>query len=134
MPLEAMLIIEEQMAWLTPSAMAFKVRVAYPEVPAARVYNAWREHSQTYRRRDDLQLPSAKKFLTEFGNEVDAFEPVSVSGDASMGDEEDCWAINKESLRDWYGRNLCVCKSGCESQANVITDNRLEAPSVMYIV
>jgi len=29
----------------TPSAMASKVRAAYPEVSAAQVYNAWREHS-----------------------------------------------------------------------------------------
>jgi hypothetical protein len=35
MPPEAMVIIEEQMAWLTPSAIASKVRAAYPEVSAA---------------------------------------------------------------------------------------------------
>ena len=50
----------------------------------AQVYNAWREHSQTYRCRDDLQLQSAKKFPTEFGDEVDAFEPVSVPEGVEM--------------------------------------------------
>jgi hypothetical protein len=84
MPPEAMLMIEEQVAWLTPSAMASKVRAAYPEVSVAQVYNVWREHSQTYRRRDDLQLPSAKKFPAEFGYEVDAFEPVSVPEGVEM--------------------------------------------------
>ena len=81
MPPEAMLIIEEQMARFTPSAMTSKVQA---EVSAAQVYNAWREHSQTYRCRDDLQLQSAKKFPTEFGDEVDAFEPVSVPEGVEM--------------------------------------------------
>jgi len=78
MPPEAMQTIEEQVAWLTPSAMMSRIRAAYPEVSAAQVYNAWREHSQTHWRRDDLQLPSAKKLLTEYGDEVDIFEPVNV--------------------------------------------------------
>lgn len=84
MPPEAMLTIEEQVAWLTPSAMASKVRAAYPKVSAAQVYNAWREHSQTHWRRDDLQLPSAKKLLTEFGDEVDVFELVNVPDGVEM--------------------------------------------------
>jgi len=61
MPPEAMQMIEEQVAWLTPSAMASKVRAAYPQVSAAQIYNAWREHSQTHWRRATLQLPSARK-------------------------------------------------------------------------
>ena len=83
-PPEAMLIIEEQIARFTPSAITSKVHAAHPEVSAAQVYNAWREHSQTYRCRDDLQLPSAKKFPTEFRDEVDAFEPVSVPEGVEM--------------------------------------------------
>jgi len=77
-PPEAMQMIEEQVVWLTPSTMVSKVRAAYPEVSGAQVYNAWREHSKTHWRRDDLQLPSAKKLLTEFGDEVDLFELANV--------------------------------------------------------
>ena len=81
---EAMLMIEKQVAWLTPSAMVSKVQAAYPEVSAAQVYNAWCEHSQTHQRCDDLQLPSAKKLLTEFGDEVDVFELVNVPDGVEM--------------------------------------------------
>ncbi|TFK60517.1 hypothetical protein BDN72DRAFT_939826 [Pluteus cervinus] len=42
------------------------------------IYNAWREHSQTHWRRDDLQLPSARKLLLEFRDEVDIFEPTNI--------------------------------------------------------
>lgn len=86
-----MQMIEEQVAWLTPSAMASKVRAAYPEVSAAQVYNAWREHSQMHWRRDDLQLSSAKKLLTEFRDEVDVFEAV----DVPEGVEMLAWGMKK---------------------------------------
>ena len=96
MPPEAMQMIEEQVAWLTPSAMASNVRVAHPQVSAAQIYNAWREHSQTHWRRDVLQLPSARKLLVEFGNEVDVFEPI----DVPEGVEILAWGMKKiaESL------------------------------------
>ncbi|TFK58276.1 hypothetical protein BDN72DRAFT_851782 [Pluteus cervinus] len=58
MPPEALEVIEEQVAWLTPSAMVAKICL---DVRAARIYSAWREHSQTHWRHDDLQLPSAKQ-------------------------------------------------------------------------
>lgn len=90
MPPEAMQMIEEQVAWLTPSVMASKVRAAHPQVSAAQIYNAWREHSQTHWRRDSLQLPSARKLLVEFENEVDIFEPIDV----------------RKGVRDRHGRNL----------------------------
>jgi hypothetical protein len=55
------------------------------------VYNAWRELSQTYWRRDDLQLPSAKKLLEEFQDEVDVFNPAGVS----EGVEILAWGMKK---------------------------------------
>ena len=136
MPPEAMLMMEEQMAWLTPSAIASKVGVVYPEVSAAQVYNTWREHSQTYRRRDDLQLPSAKKFLTEFGDEVNAFESVSVP----QGMEMLAWGIKKiarPSTGKFFGISMdatCECASQVvKSQAkrNHTNSKHLELYSVM---
>ena len=135
MPPEAMLIIEEQMARFTPSAMASKVQAAHPEVSAAQVYNAWREHSQTYRCRDDLQLPSAKKFPTEFRDEVDAFEPVSVP----EGVEMLAWGMKKIVDGPLTGKvfeigmdaTCAYASQVVKSQVNVIT---LEAPSVIYSV
>ena len=74
MPPEAMQMIQEQVEWLTPSAMATKVRSAYPNLTVAQIYNAWRALSQTFWRRAENQLESAKLLLTEYGNEVDIFE------------------------------------------------------------
>ncbi len=91
MPPEAMQMIEEQVAWLTPSAMASKVRAAYPQVSAAQIYNAWREHSQTHWRQATLQLPSARKLLIEFGDEIDIFEPT----DIPEGVEILAWGMKK---------------------------------------
>ena len=78
MPPEAMQMIEEQVQWLTPSALAAKVQSAHPQVTTKQIHNAWRELSQSYWRRDELQLPSAKQLLAEYGEEVDVFEPVGV--------------------------------------------------------
>ncbi|TFK70349.1 hypothetical protein BDN72DRAFT_870317 [Pluteus cervinus] len=58
--------------------MVAKIRSAYPTVTAAQVYNMWQEHSQAHWRRDDLQLPSARKHLDEFRDEADVFEPKGV--------------------------------------------------------
>ena len=41
MPPEAMELIEDQVEWLTPSAMVSKIRAMYPQVSVAQVYNAW---------------------------------------------------------------------------------------------
>jgi hypothetical protein len=74
MPPEAMQMIEEHVEWLAPSAMVSKVRSAYPQVSNAQITTAWRELSKIHWHRDDLQLPSAKKLLAEYGDEVDIFE------------------------------------------------------------
>ena len=91
MPPEAMQMIEENVAWLTPSAMASKVQVAHPKVSAAQIHNAWQEHSQTHWCRDILQLPSARKLLVEFRNEVDVFNPI----DVPEGVEILAWGLKK---------------------------------------
>jgi len=97
MPPEAMQIIEEQVAWMTPSAMATKIRLGYPHVTTAQIYNAWRAHSETHWRRDDLQLPSARKLLAEFNDEVDIFELQNIP----EGVEVLAWGMAKiaESLK-----------------------------------
>jgi len=40
--------------------------------------SAWREISQTYWHRDGAQLPSAKKPIAEYGDDVDIFEPMGI--------------------------------------------------------
>ena len=74
MPPEALQMIEENVEWLTPSAMVSKVKSAYPQVSSAQIHTAWRELSKVHWHRDNLQLPSAKKLLAEYGDEVDVFE------------------------------------------------------------
>ena len=54
--------------------MATKVRAAYPNLTIAQIYNAWRALSQTFWRRAEEQLESARKLLTENSNEVDIFK------------------------------------------------------------
>ena len=84
MPLEALQIIREQAEWSTPSAMATKVQAAYPHVTTSQIHSAWRELSETYWRREDAQLPSAKTLLAELGEEVDIFQPVGVPEDVEI--------------------------------------------------
>ena len=78
MPLEAMLMIQDQGEWAVPSVLAAQVQKIHPQVSAAQVYNTWREVSEVHWRRDDLQIPSATKLLKEFGDEVDIFDPKDV--------------------------------------------------------
>ena len=51
-----------------------RIRKIYSQVSSAQIYNVWRELSETYWRRDNLQISSAIKLLKEFSNEVDLFE------------------------------------------------------------
>jgi len=74
MPPEAMQMIEEQAEWATPSVLATQVRKLHSRVSMDQVYKAWRALSETHWRRDDLQIPSAKKLLDEYADEVDIFE------------------------------------------------------------
>ncbi|KAI9439429.1 hypothetical protein F5148DRAFT_1278386 [Russula earlei] len=67
MPSEALKMIEEQVKWLTPSAMASRVQASYPQVTSKQICKAWRELSQ-------LQLPSARKLLAEYPEEADLFD------------------------------------------------------------
>jgi hypothetical protein len=61
-----------------------KVQTAYPQVTSKQVHRAWRELSQTYWRRDELQLPSARKLLAEYPKEVDLFHVNGVLEDVEL--------------------------------------------------
>jgi len=84
MPPEALQMIQEQAEWLTPAAMATKIQSIYPQVTTMQIHAAWRELSQQYWHRDKMQLPSAKKLLAEYGDDVDIFEPVGVPEGVEM--------------------------------------------------
>ena len=84
-------MIQEQAEWLTPAAMASKIQLVYPQVTTKQIHAAWREISQAYWRRDDAQLPSAKKLLAEFGNDTDIFDP----GDLPEGVEMLAWGMKR---------------------------------------
>lgn len=78
MPPEALQMIQEQAEWSTPSAMATKIQSIYAQVTTMQINATWRELSQQYWHRDEMQLPSAKKLLAEYGDDVDVFEPVGI--------------------------------------------------------
>ena len=78
MPSEALQMIQEQVEWLTPSAMATKIQSIHSQVTRCQIHTAWQEQSKTYWQCDDEQLPSAKKLLAEYGDDVDIFEPVGI--------------------------------------------------------
>jgi hypothetical protein len=84
MPLEAMQMVNEQAEWVMPSDLATIVRLAYPQVSTAQVYNAWKAVSETHWRRDNLQIPSTRKLLVEFSDDVDIFKPENVPDGAEM--------------------------------------------------
>jgi hypothetical protein len=75
MPPEALQIIQEQAEWSTPAAMAAKIQSIYPQVTTKQIHAAWRGLSQAHWRCDDEQLPSARKLLDEYGDDIDVFEP-----------------------------------------------------------
>ncbi|KAG6881352.1 hypothetical protein C0995_002229 [Termitomyces sp. Mi166 len=54
--------------------MVAKIQASFPGVTANQIHTAWGELSQVYWRRDDLQLPSARKLLNELPDEVEVFE------------------------------------------------------------
>ncbi|KAG6866071.1 hypothetical protein C0993_007653 [Termitomyces sp. T159_Od127] len=91
MPEEALAIVHEHVEWLTPVAMVGKVQATFPEVTAAQIHAAWSQMSQLYWRRDDSQLLSASKLLTEYLDDVDVFSPIDVPN----GVELLCWGMKK---------------------------------------
>ncbi|KAI9454491.1 hypothetical protein F5148DRAFT_1151690 [Russula earlei] len=76
MPSEALKMIEEQVKWLTPSAMASRVQASYPQVTSKQICKAWRELSPSIWQCDKLQLPSARKLLAEYPEEADLFDTI----------------------------------------------------------
>ena len=91
MPPEALKMIEEQVEWLTPAAMASKVQASYPQVTSKQIHKAWRKLSQVYWRHDKLQLPSAKKLLAEYPEEADVFDVSGIPEDMEII----AWGIKK---------------------------------------
>jgi hypothetical protein len=91
MPPEALQMIEEQAEWSTPSQMATKIQSQYPQVTTKQIHSAWRGLSQEFWRRDDEQLPSTRKLLAEYRDEVDTFELV----DVPEGVEILAWGMKK---------------------------------------
>jgi hypothetical protein len=84
MPPEVLQMIQEQAEWLTPDAMAAKIQSVYSHVTTKQIHKAWREQSETYWRRDNEKLPSAKKLLAEYGDDIDIFEPAGIPDGVEM--------------------------------------------------
>jgi hypothetical protein len=97
MPPEVLQIIQEQGEWSTPSAMVTKIQATYPQITTSQIYSAWKEFSETFWRREDAQLPSARTLLAEVSDDVDIFEPVGVPEDVEIL----AWAMKRiaEPLR-----------------------------------
>ena len=57
----------------------------------AQVYKAWRAVSETSWRHDNLQIPSTRKLLAKFDDDVDIFEPENIS----EGTEILAWGMKK---------------------------------------
>ena len=73
MPQEAADIVHENLEWSTPSSIIPKVQAAYPQVTSKQVHIAWTEMSEVLWKQDHMQLPSAKKLLEEFRDDVEVF-------------------------------------------------------------
>ena len=77
-------MVQDLAEWSTPATMAVKIQLAHPQVTTKQIHMAWRELSQTYWRRDDDQLLSAKKLLAEYSDDVDVFELVGLPEGVEM--------------------------------------------------
>ena len=66
----------------------------YPLVTRKQVHKVWADMSEVLWKQDHLQLPSAKKLLQEFSDDVDVFK-VNVT----EGVEILCWGIKKTLAR-----------------------------------
>ncbi|KAF8996193.1 hypothetical protein BDQ17DRAFT_1330046 [Cyathus striatus] len=67
-----------------PAAMMERIQTHHPEVTRLQVQTTWKEFSKVHWYQDDEQLPSAKKLLQEYGEEVDVFEPTGVPEGVEM--------------------------------------------------
>jgi hypothetical protein len=74
MPEGASDIIRKSLEWTTPVALVLRIQALYPNVSANQVHTAWTKMSKTLWRKDERQLPSAKKLLAECLDDVDVFE------------------------------------------------------------
>lgn len=84
MPAEVLQIIQEEAEWALPSAMATKIQLIHPHITTSQINAAWREQSKTHWLRDPEQLPSARKLLAEYGDDVDIFEPEDIPDGVEM--------------------------------------------------
>ena len=74
MPPEALKIIQNSIEWSTPVSLVAKIQSMYPNVSSKQIHSAWSAMSETIWKKDEQQLPSAEKLLTEFPDEVDVFD------------------------------------------------------------
>ncbi|KAJ7214419.1 hypothetical protein GGX14DRAFT_360171 [Mycena pura] len=84
LPAEAADIIRENMEWCTPSELVKRIQARFPSSTANQIGDAWRSMSEMFWKRDNDQLLSALKLLTEFSDEVDVFELQGVPEDVEI--------------------------------------------------
>jgi hypothetical protein len=84
MPAEAHQIIQAEAEWATPLAMAMKIQSIHPHITTSQIRAAWREQSKMHWLRDEQQLPSARKLLAEYVDDIDIFEPVDIPDGVEM--------------------------------------------------
>ncbi|KAJ8581585.1 hypothetical protein M405DRAFT_846948 [Rhizopogon salebrosus TDB-379] len=74
MPPDAIRIIQDQLEWSTPSALALKIQALYPHMTASQVHFAWSKMSEILWKKDPDQLTSAKILLDEFDQDIEVFD------------------------------------------------------------
>ncbi|KAF8513312.1 hypothetical protein BU17DRAFT_68829 [Hysterangium stoloniferum] len=84
-------MIHHNLEWLTSTAMVTKIQAAFHNVTQLQIHTAWLEMSEVFWHQDKEQLLSARKFLRQFGEEVDVFDIVEVPD----GVEILCWGMKK---------------------------------------
>ena len=80
MPPEALKIIQNSIEWLTPVSLVVKIQSMHPNVSSKQIHSAWSAMSETIWKKDEQQLPSAEKLLTEFPDEVNVFDLLKADG------------------------------------------------------
>src|SRR5882724_5941213 len=77
---------------MTPVALVLKIQALYPGITAAQIYASWSKMSKTLWKRDELQLPSAEKLLTEYSDDIDISDASKVDGFQQL-----CWGMKRIS-------------------------------------
>jgi hypothetical protein len=90
MPPGALDIIRDNLEWSTPVSVTPKVQASYPNITGKQVHKAWTSMSELLWKRDQIQLPSARILLSEFGDDVDVFDVGIPDGVQQL-----CWGMKK---------------------------------------